>query len=135
MGFFFSINYKKAKYHYINMKVLLPNTNSQTISIIPRNITSTDVVTINLSKDGEKTSETISDVVPVINGNFVELSFASTIYKEGHSYFVECYQGANLYYRDKIYVTAKTDFTVKHKQTQENYTEYNTVDDNTYIIR
>ena len=38
-------------------------------------------------------------------------------------------------FRDKIYVTAKTDFTVKHKQTQENYTEYNTVDDNTYIIR
>ena len=116
------------------MKVLLPSTDEQTISVIPRS-TSTDNVTIVITKDGEKTSETISDVIPFINGNFVELSFSSTIYEEGCSYFIECSQNGNLYYRDKIYTTSQTDFTIKHEQSQNNYTEYNIVDDNTYIIR
>jgi hypothetical protein len=116
------------------MKVLLPVTSEQTISIIPRS-KSLDGVDVVIIKDGEGVKETVSDITPIVNGNYMDLSFSSTILEEGCGYFLECSQNGNLYYRDKIYATSKTNFTVKHKQSQDEYTEYNVLDDNTYIIK
>jgi len=145
------------------MKVLLPTSSEQTISIIPREVglyfggdyqerveinngiteslsclqdvlDGTNDVDVTITKDGEKISETISVVNVVENGNFVDVTFASTILEEGFGYFLELTSNGGLLYRDKIYVTSQTDFTIKHKQPQNNYTEYNTVDDNTYIV-
>lgn len=146
------------------MKVLLPITSEQIISIISRKgntyftldfserVTNdkgtvenskcvADVlITLNnidayITKDGEKIEEILTGLKAVSNGNYLDVYFTSTILEEGHSYFVEITQNGNLYYRDKFYATSKTDFTIKHKQSQENYTEYNTIDDNTYIIK
>ena len=146
------------------MKVLLPITSEQTISIIPRNIDVyydsdysqriskdngiveslsciEDVIAIlngiemTIIKDGEKITEILSNLLISTNGNYVDVTFSSSILEEGFGYFIELKKADNLYYRDKFFVTAQTDFTVKHKQSQENYTEYNTIDDNTYIIK
>jgi hypothetical protein len=145
------------------MKVLLPTSSEQTISIIPREVglyfgsdyqervetnngsaeglsclqdvlDGVNDVDVTITKDGEKVSETISVVNVVENGNFVDVTFASTILEEGFGYFLELTSNGGLLYRDKIYVTSQSDFTIKHKQPQNNYTEYNAVDDNTYIV-
>lgn len=145
------------------MKVLLPTSSEQTISIVPREVglyfgsdyqervvvdngstesisclegifDNTNDVDVTITKDGEKVSETISVVRVTENGNFVDVTFASTILEEGFSYFLEITSNGGLLYRDKVYVTAQSDFTIKHKQPQNNYTQYNTVDDNTYIV-
>ena len=117
------------------MKVLLPITTEQTISIIPRNLdVSGGAIDIEITKDGEKIAEQLI-AVPVENGNHVDVSFSSTILEEGYSYFVEMTYAGELYYRDKFYITNQTDFTAKHKQSQNKYKEYNVLDDNTYIIK
>ena len=92
-------------------------------------------VSIYIRKDGEGIAETVNSESSTFVGNFFELSFSSTILAEGETYSFKVLSGNNIIYKDKIYVTDKTNFTVKHKQAQDNYTPYNPVDDNTYIIR
>ncbi len=148
------------------MKVLLPISSEQTITIIPRSMVSlysfTDYenrvnadsgnmivesvclgnsfggefnsISATITKDGEGVSETISPLTLSDNGNFTDVTFASTILEEGFGYFLEIKNSGALFYRDKIYVTSQSDFKIKHKQPQNNYTEYNSVDDNTYIV-
>lgn len=117
------------------MKILAPTEEAQTISIVPRRVQSDDVLILTITKDGDKTKESIFDVAPVENGNYFDIEFACSILEEGHLYFLEIEADGELYYRDKIYVTSQQDYTVKHKESQINYTEYNDADDNTYIIR
>ena len=117
------------------MKVLQVVGTPQTISIQPRK-DATEIATVDvfIRLDGEGTSETINAVSITNNGNFVDLTFSCSILKEGETYTMELTNSGELIYRDKIYATDKTDFTIKHKQAQDNYTEYDSVDDNTYII-
>jgi hypothetical protein len=117
------------------MKVLLPTTSEQTISIIPRKTDSLDSIGMTIIMDGEKTEEVLSDLTVVENGNYLDVSFSSSILTEGSGYAIEMKQGDNLFYRDKFYVTSQQDYTVKHKESQLIYTEYNEADDNTFIIK
>jgi len=94
-----------------------------------------DSVSIYIRKDGEGIEEIVDSESSTFVGNFFELSFSSTILTEGETYSFKVLSGNNIIYKDKIYVTDKTNFTVKHKQAQDNYTPYNSIDDNTYIIR
>lgn len=115
------------------MKIVLPVTTPQVISVIPRREVFSGIQMV-VTKDGEGVSETLVGLTATSNGNFIDVTFTSTILKEGHSYFFELSESGSLIYRDKLYVTSQTDFTIKHKQPQNNYTEYNVVDDNTYIV-
>lgn len=117
------------------MKVLLPTSSEQTISIIPRNTGSFDSISMTIIMDGEKTEEVLNNLTLVENGNYVDISFESNILVEGSGYAIEIKQGENLFYRDKFYVTSQQDYTVKHKESQLDYTEYNEADDNTFIIK
>ena len=146
------------------MKILKPITTSQTILIQPRKsdfysadeyqlrveqelgifedsdcvdnfIYDINQVSIYLRKDGEGIDETVISESCFLTGNFLYVSFSSTILVEGETYSFSVLFDGNIIYKDKIYVTAKTDFTVKHVVVQDNYTTYNEVDDNTYIIR
>ena len=117
------------------MKILKPITTSQTILIQPRIVEGVSSVSIQIRKDGEGIEETVSSTSCSLSGNFLEIDFASTILVEGETYSFSVLFDSNIIYKDKIYVTAKTDFTVKHVVVQDNYTTYNEVDDNTYIIR
>jgi len=145
------------------MIVLLPTTSIQTISIMPRvtdflyesdyssraildggsveSISCTsnifniyNDVNLSIRKDGDGTSETILDVAVTLNGNFIDLSFSCTILEEGSTYFLEATSNGNLIYRDKIFSTTQTDYTVKHIISQNLYDPYSPTDDNTYIV-
>jgi len=124
------------------MKVLLPISTEQIISIIPRNVIETSGITngeydisMVITMDGEKTKETLNDLEEIPNGNYVDIYFTSTILKEGFGYFIEMKKNGLLYYRDKFYVTSQQDYKVKHKESSIQYKQYNESDDNKYIIR
>jgi len=85
-----------------------------------------------IKKDGQNTTETISNLVVTELSNYFKVSFSSTILEEGFGYSITLTKGGSLFYRDKLYVTSQTDFTTKHKQSQNKYKEV--VDDNTYVI-
>ena len=89
-------------------------------------------VSMTIKKDGQKTTETITNLVLTELSNYFKVAFSSTILEEGFGYSITLTKGGNLFYRDKFYVTSQTDFTTKHKQSQNKYTEV--VDDNTYVI-
>ena len=52
-----------------------------------------------------------------------------------YSYNIAQHKFKTLFGDIKIYVTNQLDFKVKHKQSLNNYDQYNEIDDNTYIIR
>ncbi len=117
------------------MIILLPNTSVQTITIMPRTeLVGSPSVSVSIRRDGDGLSE---DIVPTSissNGDFTNLDISSTILSEGSTYFMEITVGGALAYRDKIYSTTQTDYTVKHKISQNIYQTYSSLDDNTYII-
>jgi hypothetical protein len=92
-------------------------------------------VSLIIRKDGEGVSETVSSISWLTLGNFLEIGFSTTILEEGETYSFSVLFGGDIIYKDKIYATAKDDFTIKHISVQDEYTTYNPVDDNTYIIR
>jgi hypothetical protein len=118
------------------MIVLLPTTSTQTISIMPRAsyFLYQNDVSLNIRKDGDGTTETISSVATALNGNFVDLSFSCSILEEGSTYFLEATSNGNLIYRDKIFSTNQTNYKVKHIISQNLYDPYSPTDDNTYIV-
>lgn len=145
------------------MIILQPITSQQTISVIPRFSSCIDVdffiarvgksnveaedcltdavgefnnVSIYLRRDGDGISETIEDVVTEKNGGYVDYTFISEILEEGSTYFIQITESGDLSYRDKIYVTNRTQEeieTTKHV-IGKNYKPYEANDDNTYII-
>ena len=89
--------------------------------------------TIELRRDGDDLSETITEVKSVINQNYIEFSFVSNILEEEYTYLITIKEEGRLIYRDKIYVTSQLDFEKKHTVTSGRYESYDT-DDNRYII-
>lgn len=144
---------------------MLPNNSVQTISFMPRFEVKTGNIEVKVRKDGygqeefvsgfavtqEYSSRVLSDggtteSLGCINSESFIIGFSNESYyseldvsfdflTEGDTYYLEMYHNDNLWYRDKIYVTSQTDFKVKHKQSLNNYDQYNELDDNTYIIR
>tara|TARA_R110002124_G_C8532101_1_gene477430 strand:- start:17 stop:457 length:441 start_codon:yes stop_codon:yes gene_type:complete len=144
------------------MIILQPITTVQTISIMPRerNYLSVDKLesrvaqnqsvleaktcvteaiayfnntTIELRRDGDGMSETITGIKSIINQNYIELSFSSNILKEGSAYLITVKEDDRLIYRDKIYATTQNDYKVKHIVSQTGYKSPQ-VSDNTYIL-
>lgn len=133
------------------MIVLLPVATEQTISIMPRTnphfyriiedggefIGSTCLyanAVITLTRDGDKESETIYPTLITVNGYYVDMTIQSSILSENETYYLEVVYYGSLWYRDKVYVTAQNDYTIKHEVSIPNYTPYDETDDNTYII-
>jgi hypothetical protein len=117
------------------MKILKPISTSQTIFIQPRVTEGVTSVSIEIRKDGEGISQTVNSTDCLLSGNFLEIDFSTTILEEGETYSFSVLFEGDIIYKDKIYATAKDDFTIKHVSVQDEYTTYNPVDDNTYIIR
>tara|TARA_R110002153_G_scaffold191715_1_gene345030 strand:- start:276 stop:710 length:435 start_codon:yes stop_codon:yes gene_type:complete len=144
------------------MIILQPITTVQTISVMPRerNYLSIDELesrvtrnqgvleaetcvaevisyfnnaTIELRRDGDGESETITEIKSTINKNYIDFSFSSTILKEGSTYLITVKEEDRLIYRDKIYATTQNDYKVKHIVSQTEYTS-SPASDNTYIV-
>lgn len=103
---------------------LLPNTNSQTLSIIPRAYTAASDLTLKIVEDGTKKNETLTSLTSTVNGNFLDIPCTFSILSEESTYSIEVKQGSTLLYRDKVYVTSKTDTTVSHTLNTSQYNNY-----------
>ncbi len=111
---------------------LLPDTEAQTIAVVPREFPTEEVpfenVTLVITEDGTNISETIEDIVaevPDDNSNYVYMDIAFSILREGYGYYLEFTKGGELWFRDKSYATAQIDKTVKHTLNTNEYEEYN----------
>lgn len=111
-----------------------PSEIAQTISILPRSNDLSNPIDVRIRRDGDGTEETLLNVTAVVNVNHLDLTFTPTILTEGYGYFLEVTTNGNLIYRDKIYATTQTNFKVKHNISSGEYQEYNSIDDNTYIV-
>lgn len=89
--------------------------------------------TIELRRDGDGESETITEIKSTINKNYIDFSFSSAILKEGSTYLITVKEEDRLIYRDKIYATTQNDYKVKHIVSQTEYTS-SPASDNTYIV-
>lgn len=121
------------------MILLLPNTQTQTISILPRSLYSSATLSLNIRRDGDGVEETITSLTAINTpSDYVEISFASTILTEDSTYYIEITADGGLWYRDKIYSTSQTKQDIKTEKHEilngTLYKEYSKFDDNTYII-
>lgn len=106
------------------MKVLQPNSDPQTIKIVPRQYIEASDLVLTITQDGTSKSEVLSDLTSVINGNYIDIEIASTILTEGELYFIELTQGSTLLYRDKAFCTSQINKAVDHTLNTNQYTEY-----------
>jgi len=114
---------------------LLPTTDTQTLSIIPREYIEASDLALVIKEDGTKKTETLTGLTSVVNGNFLDIDCDFTILSEDSAYSMEVKQGDTLLYRDKIYCTAKTDTTISHTLNTDQYNQYDSeTEDQQYII-
>jgi len=141
------------------MIILLPNTSQQTINILPRVNSIDKTIVMTIRRDGDGVSETITNAIVSNSGEFVKMSFSSTILEEDSTYYLEITRGGRLWYRDKIYSTQQqinkdlvrrvvaTDGEIEFSECFDGdldekhvignntiYKSYDKADDNTYII-
>lgn len=114
---------------------LLPNTDPQTLSIIPREYIEASDLELVIKEDGTKKNETLSDLTSVVNGNFLDIECTFSILTDENSYSIELKQAEVLLYRDKIYCTSQTDDTVSHTLNQGDYQQFDSeTEEQQYII-
>jgi len=108
------------------MTTLLPNTNAQTISIIPRSYIVASNLTLKIVEDGTKKNQTLSNITSALssNGNFLNMSCTFSILAEDGNYSFEIKQGSTLIYRGKAYATSQVNYTTSHTLNQSKYDEF-----------
>lgn len=107
------------------MKVLKPISIPQSLSIVPRDYSLVNGASLTINEDGTKKSETvILSAVESADGNYIVITFSSTILTEGRLYFIEIKNGTTLVYRDKVYCTTQTDKNVRHTLNSGQYEEH-----------
>ena len=141
------------------MIILIPNTSQQTISILPRVNRIDGIIIMNLRRDGDGVSESITNAIVSNSGEFISMNFSSTILQEDSTYYLEITRNGILWYRDKVYSTQQQinkelvrraiatdaeielstcfdgDLDEKHVIGNNTiYKSYDKADDNTYII-
>lgn len=99
---------------------------SDIVSVLP--------LTAILYRDGYGQVETFSITSLTENGNYIDAVVQFTALKQDESYYLEINNGTELWYRDKIWVTTTTDFNDKYSLNESVYVQYDTDEDNTYII-
>jgi hypothetical protein len=99
--------YKTAKpfFSYISMIRLLPNTDAQTIKVLPRVNTAQTGLSLKITEDGTNKSETLTGLSSTVNGNFIDLDCTFSILSDNSIYNYEIFDGSTLLFRDKAYCT------------------------------
>lgn len=115
---------------------LLPTSDSQTISFIPRNYVVASNISLVVVEDGTRKTQTINNITTSKSGNFITMSVAITIMTDENTYSFEVKQSNTLLYRDKIYCTSQTSTTESHTLNSGKYDEFTGSDSSTqkYII-
>jgi len=113
---------------------------SKTIQIIPRDmVLNDDGYLMIIKRDGDKATDRIASLQMTEMEGYIEIEFTSQILTEDSTYSLEIINnGDKLWYRDKIYVTPRSQEeieTTKHVIGNNTiYKPYDVTDDNTYII-
>lgn len=112
------------------MITLLPTTNAQAISIIPRTYTVASNLSMVIIEDGTRKTQTINNITSTMstNGNFLQMSLAFSILTVENSYSFELKQGTTLLFRGKAYCTSQTDNTTDHTLNSNKYNQYTGTD-------
>ena len=114
---------------------LLPSTDSQTISIIPREYVEASDLELVIKEDGTRKTETLTGLTSAINTNFLDIDCTFSILSEDSAYSIEIKQGETLLYKDKVYCTSKTDTTLSHTLNTDQYNNYDSeTEGQQYII-
>jgi hypothetical protein len=113
---------------------LLPINTVQTISIMPRNREVLSGIDVVINKEGSNETEVLTGLTAVEAGNFVELDIQSNFLEEGASYFAIFMVGNDLWFRDKIFITAQEKDNKKHKLDKDAYQEYESPNSGEYTI-
>lgn len=120
---------------------LLPNSDVQTIAVIPREFPTAaaafDNISLTITEDGTNKSETITDIeatIPDSNSNFVYMDIAFSILSEENAYYLEFTKNSSLFYRDKAYVSSQTDDEIVHTLNTNKYDDYVGAGDDEYIV-
>ncbi len=114
---------------------LLPNTDAQTISIVPREYTEASDLELSIREDGTRKKELLTGLTSTTNGNFLDIECTFSILSEDSSYSIEIKQGDTLLYRDKVYCTSKTDTTISHTLNTDKYNQHDSeTEEQQYII-
>tara|TARA_B110000971_G_scaffold52714_1_gene53524 strand:- start:2540 stop:4330 length:1791 start_codon:yes stop_codon:yes gene_type:complete len=120
------------------MLILEPTAGEKIISIMPRSNSVSGVISLLIRRDGDGTEESRPPLNVVNLGNYINVTFSSSILSEDATYYFEITKDEKLWYRDKIYVTSQTNNDISlnsHKIGNGSlYKQYNELDDNTYII-
>ena len=120
---------------------LLPNTDVQTIAVIPREFPTVAAAFANISltitEDGTNKSETITDIeatIPDSNSNFVYMDITFSILSEENACYLEFTKNGSLFYRDKAYISSQTDDEIVHTLNTNKYDNYVGTGDDEYIV-
>jgi len=106
------------------MIVLQPVTSSQTIRIAPRSYKADSTVSLTITEDGTRKTQTLNNLTSTYNGNFIDIPCTFTILSEGKIYLLELTRSNNLLFRTKAYCTAQTNRTIPHTLNTGKYTEH-----------
>ena len=115
---------------------LLPTTSTQVVSIVPRDFTNLTDIDVVITQDGTGTTQTLTGISASLssNGNFVQVSIASSILVEENAYYLEFTKGGDVWFRDKAYVTTQVDKDIVHTINEGAYDFFEGDSDNKYIV-
>ena len=117
------------------MIILAPNTSSQSFNVIPRDTTSLLNLTLTITDESNKVSETFEDITATVNGNYIQISQAFSILKENRLYKLIITQDGGNWWRGKARCTSQTDFQEKFSLNTIASTQYLVLeDDETFTV-
>lgn len=106
------------------MIILSPTTEAQEFNIIPRNKSELSYLTLTITDESNKQSETFEDVTAYENGNYIAIEQAFTILKENRMYKIVITQDGTNWWRGKARCTSQTNNQLKHSLNTIASTQY-----------
>ncbi len=101
---------------------------------MPRDRNSLGGIDVVINKEGSNETEVLTGLDGRPSGNFIELDIQASFFEEGASYFAIFMIGNDLWFRDKIFVTAQTKDNQKHTLNPDAYESYESPNSGEYTI-
>lgn len=116
------------------IRTLLNIVGDYNIDIIPRDyeILVLDTILLNIVEEGTNLKDTDIVCTASLSGNYINVSFNTSIFKEDCFYTINITKNGNLWFRDKVYVATQLDKTKTYTLNENKYQE-NTNSDTEYI--
>lgn len=93
---------------------LLPTTSEQEFNILPRSPENLTSLSLTITEEGSRVSETFADVQAFENDDWICIAQAFTILKENRLYEITIKQDGDPWWRGRARCTSQSDKTAKH---------------------